>query len=68
VKKIEIFKDNSEIHSLPSGATYMTGTWAKVEAEAFINREGIKVLDIKYSNGFNGDAILIVYEEMEGGN
>jgi hypothetical protein len=64
VKKIEIFKDNSEIHSLPSGATYMTCTWAKAEAEAFINREDIKVLDIKYSNGFNGDAILIVYEEI----
>jgi hypothetical protein len=64
VKKIEIFKDNSEIHSLPSGATYMTGTWAKAEAEAFINREDIKVLDIKYSNGFNGDAILIVYEAI----
>jgi hypothetical protein len=65
MKKIEIFKNNSEIHSLPSGATYMTGTWAKVEAEAFINREDIKVLDIKYSNGFDGDAILIVYEEIK---
>lgn len=64
MKKIEIFKNNSEIHKTIDGASYMTGTWARDEAEEFINREDIRVLDIKYSNGFDGDAILIVYEEI----
>ena len=62
-KKIKIFKNHEEYHVNPSGSRYVTGTWARDEAEKFINRSDIKVLDIKYGGG-SADAIMIVYEEV----
>lgn len=62
MKKIAIFKNQEEYHVNPSGSTYVTGTWARVEAEEFINRTDIEVLSINYAGG-KDDAIMIVYEE-----
>jgi hypothetical protein len=62
MKKIAIFKNHEEYHVNPSGSTYMTATWARGEAEEFINRTDIKVLSIHYGGG-SDDAIMIIYEE-----
>ena len=63
-KKIKIFKNHEEYHVNPSGSEYVTGTWARDEAEKFINRSDIKVLDMKYGGG-KDDSIMIVYEEIK---
>ena len=64
MKKIKIFK-NYEKHCVnPDGSRYITGTWARDEAEVFINRKDIKVLSIRYGGG-EDDSIMIVYEEIK---
>lgn len=64
MKKIAIFKNHEQYCVHPSGSRYVTKTWARVEAEEFINRTDIKVLSINYGGG-NDDAIMIVYEEIK---
>jgi hypothetical protein len=63
MKKIKIFKNHEEYCVNPSGSSYVTGTWARDEAEKFINRPDIKVLAIHYAGG-RDDSIMIVYKEI----
>lgn len=64
MKKIKIFKNHEEHHLNPSGSGYITVTWARDEAEKFINRKDIKVLSIRYAGG-SDDSIMIIYERIK---
>lgn len=63
-KKIKIFKNHEKYCTNPDGSRYIKGTWARDEAEKFINRTNIKVLSIQYGGG-NDDAIMIIYKEIK---
>jgi hypothetical protein len=64
MKKIKIFKNHEKYCVNSDGSRYITATWAKDEAEKFINRADIKVLSIKYGGG-NEDAIMVIYKEIK---
>ena len=56
--KIKSFFDHEEHCVNPGGSTYITCTYAKDQAEEFINSPGINVLDIQ----FEQRAVHIVYK------
>lgn len=64
MKKIKIFKNHEEYCVNPSGSTYVKGTWARDEAEKFINRPDVKILSIHYAGG-RDENIMIVYKEIK---
>ena len=64
MKKIETFKNHEEYFYSSSRGNYMTTTWAKDKAEAFINRTDVEVLSIHYAGG-KDDAIMIIYKEIK---
>ena len=64
MKKVKIFKTHEEYGATPSGARYMTATFAKDAVEKFINRKDIKILSIHYAGGEKDDT-MVIYREIK---
>ncbi len=58
--KIKSFFDHEEHCVNPGGSTYITCTWAKDQAEEFINTPGIDALDIQFDNR----AVYVIYRRI----
>ncbi len=57
--KIKSFFDHEEHCVNPGGSTAITCTWARDQAEEFINSPGVNALDIKFDNC----AVYVIYKE-----
>jgi hypothetical protein len=57
--KIKSFFDHETYGVCPGGGTYITATWAKDQAEEFINLPNINVIDIQFVQ----KEIHVIYRE-----
>jgi hypothetical protein len=63
--KLKVFFDQETYHTTSRGASYVTATYATEEAEKFINRGDVEVLNIQYSYVKGSNSILVVYREVK---
>lgn len=64
MKHIKIFRDQTTITKNQSGSSSCTATWARDEAEEFINRGDVDVLSVSYAGG-QDNAIMVVYRDVD---
>lgn len=64
--KLKQFYDKTTITMNSNGYTCASGTFAIHEAEEFINRPDVELIDLKFStNTHNETNILVMYKEKE---
>ena len=64
--KLKLFHDKTTITMTPEGYSSASGTFAIYEAQEFINRPYVELIDLKFStNTHNETNILVMYREKE---